>query len=170
MKNTSIKLLLSSGAILLLIIHLVWPQLQIDAITLGLALFAALPWLPAVLESAELPGGWKVEFRELAAQQSKQQSDIDTLKFLVGHFVSDYELNHLRRLASAEPFTIKKDNSSSFFENEMRRLRALGLIAGYPGKGIRSLFQSDGDVKQHFYITENGREYLKLRQQVDEQD
>jgi hypothetical protein len=170
MKNTSIKLLLSSGAILLLIIHLAWPQLQIDAITLGLAFFAALPWLPAVLESAELPGGWKVQFRALAVQQSKQQSDIDTLKFLVGHFVTDDELNHLRRLESGDPFIIKKDASSSFFESEMRRLRALGLIAGYPGKGIRSLFQSDGNVKQHFYITENGREYLKLRQQVDEKE
>lgn len=170
MKNTSIKILLSAGAVLLLIIHLVWPQLQIDAVTLGLALFAALPWLPAILESAELPGGWKVEFRELAEQQSQQQNEIETLQFLVSHFVSDYELGHLRRLASDEPFIIKKDGSSSFFESEMRRLRALGLIAGYPGKGIRSLFQGDGNVKQHFYITENGREYLQLRQQVDEKN
>lgn len=168
MRNMSIKVLLSIGALILLLVHLIWPQLQIDAITLGLALFAALPWLPAILESAELPGGWKVEFRALAAQQTKQQTDIDTLQFLVSHFVSDHELNHLRRLESDEPFMIKKDDSSSFFENEMRRLRALGLVAGYPGKGIRSLFKSDGNVKQHFHITENGREYLKLRRQVDE--
>lgn len=167
MKNMSIKIMLSVGAIILLLLHLIWPQLQIDAVTLGLALFAALPWLSSVLESAELPGGWKVEFRELAAQQSKQQSDIDMLKFLVGHFVSDHELNHLRRLNSDDMFVIQKDDSSSFFESEMRRLRALGLIAGYPGKGIRSLFKSDGNVKQHFHITENGRLYLQLRQQVE---
>jgi hypothetical protein len=35
---------------------------------------------------------------------------------------------------------------------------------------IRSLSQSDGNVKQHFYITENGCAYLELRQQVDEKE
>lgn len=41
-----------------------WPDLKIDAVTIGLLVIAALPWLPMILESAELPGGWKLIFRE----------------------------------------------------------------------------------------------------------
>ena len=41
-----------------------WPNLKIDAITIGFLVFATLPWLPMILKSAELPGGWKLQFRE----------------------------------------------------------------------------------------------------------
>jgi hypothetical protein len=45
-------------------------------------------------------------------------------------------------------------------------MRSLGLVANPPGKGIRSLLVNDGqarDVKEHFYITDKGREYLRFR-------
>ncbi len=42
--------------------RLVWPNLKLDAISIGFLVFAALPWLPYFLKSAELPGGFKVEF------------------------------------------------------------------------------------------------------------
>ena len=47
--------------------RLIWPELKIDAITLGLMIVGLLPWLFPVLKSAELPGGWKIEFREIQA-------------------------------------------------------------------------------------------------------
>ena len=59
------KIMISVSAILLILIRLLWPQITVDAITLGLLVVAALPWFAAILESAELPGGWKLEFRKL---------------------------------------------------------------------------------------------------------
>ena len=58
-------------------------------------------------------------------------------------------------------------SSTPCFRNpiESRRI-SLGLVANPPGKGVRSLLVNDGqtrDVKEHFYITDKGREYLKFR-------
>ena len=168
MQTLHAKWSISACAFGLLVIHLLWPGVAIDEIVFGLVLLAALPWLPAIIESAELPGGWKVQFRKLESEQQRQQGEIDTLKFLVSHFVTEDELKHLRALASDQPFRFTKDDSASFFETELRRLRAQGLIAGHPGKGVRSLFATnEGDVKDHFYITDQGKAYLTLREQVD---
>jgi hypothetical protein len=65
MKLLAIKLLITLGAVALIVIHAVLPQLQIDAITLGLALTAVTPWVSSVFKKLEFPGGWKVEFQEL---------------------------------------------------------------------------------------------------------
>ena len=46
------------------IVRLRWPELKIDAITISFLIFAVLPWLPMILESAELPGGLKLKFRK----------------------------------------------------------------------------------------------------------
>lgn len=48
-----------------LVIRAIWPDLRLDAISLGLIIVAILPWLSDLFESLELPGGWKVNFRNL---------------------------------------------------------------------------------------------------------
>jgi len=124
------------------------------------------PWLSQFLKGAELPGGWKFEFKEVKEQQEKQGKDIEYLRFLIEGFLTEEEYRHLQRLASADKFAVKCDETSSFFAIELRRLRALGLISSPPGRGIRSLFINDGserDVREHFQITEKGREYLSFR-------
>jgi hypothetical protein len=53
-------------------------------------------------------------------------ADLQTiLRFLLQNFVSEYELMHLKKLASGEPFPFKKSDT---FEKELRRLLSLGLI------------------------------------------
>lgn len=89
------------------------------------------------------------------------------MKFLGSHLVTDDEYKHLTRLASDTPFPFKKDETTRFFEQELRRLRALGFIAGHLGKGVRSMLKTGGDVKDHFRITDQGRVYLTLRQKAD---
>ncbi|MEV6826642.1 hypothetical protein [Amycolatopsis sp. NPDC051102] len=49
--------------------HLIWPGLKIDAITVLLLVVALVPWLGDLLESIELPGGWKVKYRDLQQRQ-----------------------------------------------------------------------------------------------------
>ena len=58
-------------AIVLAIVHLIWPNIAIDAITLALVAIAILPWLAPLFKSLELPGGWKVEFQELQKAASR---------------------------------------------------------------------------------------------------
>jgi len=165
--NIWLKLLISVGAFIFILIHLLAPTVPVDAITIGLLIVVILPWLSTLIESAELPGGWKVTFREIQAEQKQQRSDLDTLKFLVSHFVTDDELAHLKKLSQGDLFPFKVSAETGFFEKELRRLRALGLIAGHPGKGIGSLLKQGGDVKEHFFVTDRGMEYLRLREQVE---
>jgi hypothetical protein len=56
---------ISLGALLLAIVHIIFPNLSIDAITLTLIIIAILPWLTPLVKAMELPGGWKIEFRDL---------------------------------------------------------------------------------------------------------
>jgi len=62
------------GALAIALLHLLWPTLAIDAITLVLIVIALLPWLAPIFKSLEFPGGWKVEFQELekAAARAEQ--------------------------------------------------------------------------------------------------
>ncbi len=54
--------------------RLVWPDLKLDTVTLGLIVIAIVPWLSFLLESAELPGGWKVRFRDVERAGAKVTS------------------------------------------------------------------------------------------------
>lgn len=165
-QHIGLKLLILGIALTLVVIHLLWPVLPIDLMTLGLLGVALLPWLSPLIESAEFPGGWKITLRELKDEQKRQGQEIRMLQFLVDQFVTEDELAHLQKLDTGEPFPFQHGPATSFFEQELRRLRAFGLIAGKENKGIRTLFHEGGDVKNHFYITTKGREYLHLREQA----
>jgi hypothetical protein len=71
MKDFRIKLWVSIVAALLLVARLVWPNLRIDAVALGLLVVVILAWLSSLVKSAEFPGGWKVEFQEVRAAGEK---------------------------------------------------------------------------------------------------
>lgn len=55
----------STIAISLVVLHLIWPGLGIDAVTIALMLLAAAPWLLPHLKSMELPGGVKIELKDV---------------------------------------------------------------------------------------------------------
>jgi hypothetical protein len=58
-------------------VHLFWPGLPIDAIALALVGIAILPWLGPILESIELPGGFKATLREVkeTTQEVKETTE-----------------------------------------------------------------------------------------------
>ena len=51
---------------------------------------------------------------------------------------SDAEARHLEKLSAHAPFPFVRDDTTSFFLGELRRLRSLKLIEGQDGKGVRS--------------------------------
>jgi hypothetical protein len=59
------KYLVTLAALLIALAHSIWPTINIDGITLALLVVAILPWLSSLFKSIGLPGGLKVEYRDL---------------------------------------------------------------------------------------------------------
>jgi hypothetical protein len=75
--------LISSCAILLAVVHMVRPNLRIDAVTLALVVVAIAPWLAPVFKSVELPGGWKFEYQEIQRQVGEVRRQIEHVERLL---------------------------------------------------------------------------------------
>ena len=168
-RRFALQALISAFALAALLAHLLRPDLAIDAISFGLFILALLPWLSDLIASAEFPGGWKVQFRAVVARQELQQRDLATLKFLVSHFLTEAELNHLQCFESSAPFSFTRDGTTEAFKSELRRLRALGLIRSHTGQSIANMLRQDtGDVKKDYELTQAGKDYLRVLQETQE--
>lgn len=64
-RDIGLRVTITAAALIVLVLRAIWPKLRLDAISLGLLVVAALPWLAGLFESLEFPGGWKVSFRKL---------------------------------------------------------------------------------------------------------
>jgi hypothetical protein len=167
------KAAVSGVALLALLLHLLSLRTRLDTTGLVLLFLALLPWLASIISRAELPGGWKLEFQAVKTEQRRQAQEIDALKFLVSNFLTQTECRHLEGLASHKPYHARQDGTTSFFELELRRLRALGFVQGRPDHGVRTLLRAisaaggkEVDVKDHFEITARGHDYLRLRAEM----
>lgn len=65
MEAKGIKYIATLAALVIALIHLIWPTLRIDAITVTLLVVAVIPWLGSLFKSIELPGGLKVQYQDL---------------------------------------------------------------------------------------------------------
>ena len=59
------KYVISTCAALLIVLHLLFPEMKIDAVTLALALIGILPWVMNIFDELEFPGGWKLRFKKM---------------------------------------------------------------------------------------------------------
>ena len=98
MKRYAIHITISSVAVVLAIGHLVFPEAQIDAVTLTLLAIAGLPWLGSIFKAVELPGGLKVEYQEL----TKAGEEAERAGLLVGPTVR-VEVPTYAALAETDP-------------------------------------------------------------------
>jgi hypothetical protein len=110
-RTSHLGLLVTIVAVSLAIAHLVWPAAKIDAITVLLVVVALLPWLGGMLESIELPGGWKVIYRKLEERVTEVASTAQAAFGAVG-----------ATAAAAAPAT---SNTIRQLTEEYWRLRAL---------------------------------------------
>lgn len=62
------RLLVTAVALAAVTAHLIWSNLKVDGVVVAMLVIALLPWLGSVFESLELPGGWKVKYREIQRQ------------------------------------------------------------------------------------------------------
>lgn len=71
MNVTALRYLITILALVGIGVHILWPNLAIDGITLTLLVVSIIPWLAPLFKSLELPGGWKIEFQELQKAKVK---------------------------------------------------------------------------------------------------
>ena len=107
-----ISLFITIIAIVLAIIHMVWPNLAVDGITVTFFVLAVLPWLLPILKSLELPGGVKIELRDAMAATEKITTRIvagkakikaDSTLFGTGDVIYLEPITTLRHVAERNP-------------------------------------------------------------------
>jgi hypothetical protein len=134
----------------------------LDVIALGLIVVGLSPWLAAIIKSLKL-GGFEVSFQEVERTLEEQREEINQLKFLIAHFLPDWEYQYLVNLASPEPSIVNLDQTSREFENELRHLRALGFIHPKDDSSLSDFIQKGERVKnvsEYLAVTDSGRELL----------
>jgi len=77
MKGKVPAFLITAIAIIGVVVRLVWPDVKIDSITIGLLFIALIPWLPNFIKSAKLPGGWEIDFQDLEIAGNKIINEIE---------------------------------------------------------------------------------------------
>ena len=106
------------------------------------------------------------DIERVEVKQTAQGQDIKLLRFFIANFIGKFELMHLEGLEKGRPYPF--DRVRPEFEQELVRLRSFGLIEHFDGKGIVAMQrEGKGDLNDHFRITDSGREYLKLRRQIE---
>jgi hypothetical protein len=118
------------------------------------------------VETEKLVGKVDQGIQRVEVKQTEQGQDIKLLRFFIANFIGKYELIHLQGLEKGRPYPF--DNVRPEFVQELVHLRSSGLINHFEGKGIVAMQrEGKGDLHDHFYITDLGREYLKLRRQIE---
>jgi hypothetical protein len=100
---------------------------------------------------------------------SRQQAQIRSLQVALHGIVTHYEFEKLVGLAADEVFLCYY---SEDLYTELKRLRAMGLVRNHEQVGLSTIRRdykdrnAQFDLKRFFAITEEGREYLTLRDQL----
>lgn len=162
-----VKIFVSLLALIALSMHVVLKNDKVDGTAAALLAIGILPWLADLLDTLELPGGWKFHFRNIEAEQAKQRDQLEQLQLAVRLLLTNSELRHLRELAGTNPLPLhREDWTNKIYETELRRLRALGLIKGSVG----DYFRVGDDAHKHLQITEEGIKYLQARAEQDRRE
>jgi hypothetical protein len=97
---------------------------------------------------------------------AKHEAEIRAIQFALQGIVTKYELEELTFLAKDVPFLCYYSDN---LIDELRHLRAIGLIQNQPGMQLGHIVRDyknkpqQFDLKSYCFITEQGREYLELR-------
>lgn len=73
MKVHPLQIVISLLALIMVIVHVAWPSVSIDYVTVVLLLIATAPWLGTLFKSLEFPGGWKIEYQDLERTAEKAE-------------------------------------------------------------------------------------------------
>ncbi len=174
---TSITVLLriiTVGALSAAIAHMLWPKFVPDAITAGLLFIAVLPWLTPIIKSIEVPGVGKLELQvqEVRERQHQLQEEIEKSRYRIYNLViasmSPLALQNLMKIASG--------NFGPFFRGQgltwqLLHFANIGYIS-FKCRGIDDIpvdGERAGNLSEYVEITNLGKEYLILRENIEKQ-
>lgn len=69
--RNKIAILISITAVVLALLHLLFPNLKIDAVTVLLLVVSVIPWLSPLFKSIELPGESKFNTKTLRREKKR---------------------------------------------------------------------------------------------------
>jgi len=98
-----VKSAISLGAVTLIILHLCKPALKVDGVTIALVIVASLPWLYSVVESAKLPGGYEIKFRDISKAGEKVGAGEKAILSDIAASEDTTSLSTLERVQSLDP-------------------------------------------------------------------
>lgn len=158
-RATRVKVAISTACGLLIVLRLVFPEVKVDAITIGLLVVAVLPWVIAFIDSAKFPGGWEVSFREVrdagekiasSAGPASKPAEHQALSFLhVANLDPNLALvglrieieKRVRVLAESEGLSARQP-----LTRLIRELRARELVPGGALNGIEELVMAGNEA------------------------
>lgn len=110
------------------------------------------------------------EINRIKDRQNLIEDSIKSLQIVTKALVSEFEFEKMKELAKEGPFFVSYRDDGLLYE-ELKRLDAIRYIQPQKGYGLTDIKNNfhGGDVfdlKQYVYITDDGREYLKLREDL----
>lgn len=101
-----IQIIISFIFLIILWVHIFYPKVEIDLVTMLLLILVWLPWASPLLKSLELTWVWKIEFQDIKSivdttkELSKNIDNSNRNKDANNHFKSLYESDPLLAFAS----------------------------------------------------------------------
>jgi hypothetical protein len=164
MNRLALQITITVCATCLALIHIRWPGIAIDSITITLAVAAIIPWLSPLFRAFKA-AGIEIEFQEL-------QSDVKTMQVALTGIVTTHERDHLRQLTEPGPYLVQLSDP---LWRELESLDAKGFVrptAAANGRldTIRARVGNETldpnrpsfNLKDYVQVTEAGEEYLRL--------
>jgi hypothetical protein len=165
---------ITSFSLIILVLHLFFPNLNIDTIGFSLVVLAILPWLLPLLgnylESGKIFGQEFKFLQNKVQEQSKQLEDhreiIHLIHEALKRSLTKYEFQHLVELESDKPSLCCY---SDFLEKEMVRLCQHGYVSETFNSSVWKMKEKGDatfDLKDFLRITDEGKRYLDLLREL----
>jgi hypothetical protein len=148
-------------------------RLSVQEIILASAILIALAFAAqtgyALNDLTLGPSGLSAHFNRIETRQNKLEADVRALQVALTGLVTKFELMHLQSLAAAGPAIVRY---GEIFVRELTHLDAMGFVRPIDKRGINAIGEDHGsglddfNLKQYLEITQEGREYLDLRDKL----
>jgi predicted nucleotide-binding protein len=109
------------------------------------------------------------QLAQVTQRQNRMESRIDALQVVVKGIVTKFELEKLQGLLEKGPFLVRYHEDMYF---ELKRLDAIRYVKPTHSEGLNAVRRlhrgsdADFDLKQYVEVTADGREYVRLREEL----
>jgi len=153
---------------------LVTHRLEVHEVALAAGLLVGVGFAASSYSITDLSigsGGVSARLDRAEARQRVLESELRALQVALSGLVTKYEWDHLRRLAGEGP-VLARFRQDRKLQMELERLDAMGFLEPVDPRGLNAIPQDhehiyeEFDIKRYVAITQAGREYLRLREQL----